>query len=58
MLLKTLYPFTGTIMLMGTGVMLYGLQEGSPALFLEGILLIWLAFSITVNVWDANRLDF
>lgn len=57
MTMKALYPLTGTMMLMGTGVMLYGLQELSPILFFEGLFLIWLGFSITVNVWEASRLE-
>jgi hypothetical protein len=57
MTLKALYPFTGSMMLIGTAVMLYGLQDLSPVLFFEGAFLAWLGFSITVNVWEANRLD-
>jgi hypothetical protein len=48
---------TGSMMLLGTGVMLYGLQEFSPVLFFEGIFLVWLGFTITVNMWEAKRLD-
>jgi hypothetical protein len=57
MTLKALYPLTGTMMLMGTAAMLYGLQQLSPIVFLEGIFLLWLGFSITVNTWEVNRLD-
>lgn len=54
---KALYPLTGTMMLLGMAVMMYGLQQLSPILFFEGVFLAWLGFSITVNVWEANRLD-
>lgn len=54
---KALYPLTGTMILLGTAVMMYGLQQLSPILFFEGVFLAWLGFSITVNVWEANRLD-
>jgi hypothetical protein len=57
MSLKPLYPLTGTMMLLGTGAMLYGLQSLSPIVFLEGIFLVWMGFWITVNIWEANRLD-
>jgi hypothetical protein len=57
MTLNALYPFTGSIMMIGTVVMLYGLQALSPILFFEGVFLTWLGFSITANVWEANRLD-
>lgn len=54
---KTLYPLTGTMMLTGVGIMLYGLHQLSPVLFFEGLFLVWLGFSITVNVWELNRLE-
>lgn len=57
MSLQSLYPLTGTMMLVGSVVILYGLSEFSPILLLEGVFLVWLGFSITANVWELNRLD-
>lgn len=54
---KSLIPLTGTMMLTGVGIMFYGLQQLSPVLFFEGVFLVWLGFSITVNVWELNRLE-
>ena len=44
------------MMLMGVGAMLYGLSQLSPLLFFEGLFLMWLGFSITVNMWESSRL--
>jgi hypothetical protein len=57
MTLKALYPLTGTMMLMGITAMLYGVHELSPIIVLEGVVLLWLGFTITVNTWELNRVD-
>jgi uncharacterized membrane protein len=54
---KALYPLTGTMMLIGILAMAYGMQSMSITIFLEGIFLMWLSFSITSSVWEAQRLE-
>jgi hypothetical protein len=55
MSLKPLYPLTGTMILLGTGAMLYGLQSSSLVMFIEGLFLVWLGIQITMNAWDVAR---
>ena len=52
MSVKALYPFTGTIMVIGLGAMAFGVQQLSPILFFEGVFLLWLGFTITVNMME------
>jgi hypothetical protein len=56
MSLKALYPLTGTIMIMGLAASLYGVQSGSFPVFIEGVFLMWLSFSLTINIWETQRL--
>lgn len=44
-------------MLIGILAMAYGMQSMSITIFLEGIFLMWLSFSITSSVWEAQRLE-
>jgi hypothetical protein len=57
MSLKTLYPLTGTIMMIGMTATLYGIHSFSPIIFFEGVFLMWLGFSLTANIWEAQRLE-
>ncbi len=57
MSLKALYSLTGTMMMMGLAATLYGMQSSSCLLFLEGLILLWLSFSLTASVWESQRLD-
>jgi hypothetical protein len=52
MSVQALYPFTGTIMVIGLGAMAYGVQSLSPILFFEGVFLLWLGFSLMVNIME------
>ena len=53
MSLKALYPLTGTIMMIGMSATLYGIHSVSPSIFFEGVFLMWLGFSLTVNLWES-----
>ena len=57
MSLNALYPLTGSMMLIGIGAMLYGIQSLSLIVFLQGLFLVWEGFRITVSIWEANRGD-
>lgn len=54
MSVQALYPFTGTIMVIGLGAMAFGVQQLSPILFFEGVFLLWLGFTITVNMMEES----
>jgi len=55
MSLNALYPLTGSMMLIGIGAIVYGIQFLSLILFLQGLFLVWEGFRITVTIWEANR---
>jgi hypothetical protein len=54
---RALYPFSGTIMLIGLAAWFYGIVQASPLMFVEGVFLIWLGFVITMNAWEGNRVE-
>jgi hypothetical protein len=54
--MNTIYPLTGTMMIMGIGAILYGIHSFSFSIFIEGVFLLWLGFSISVNLWEGHRL--
>ena len=54
---KALYPLTGTIMMIGMTATLYGIHSLSFSIFIEGVFLMWLGFSLTANIWEAHRLE-
>ncbi len=56
MSMKALYPITGTIMLIGMTATLYGIHSLSFSIFVEGLFLMWLGFSLTANIWEDQRL--
>jgi len=57
MSMKTLYPLTGTIMMIGMTATLYGIHSLSFSIFVEGLFLMWLGFSLTANIWEHQRLE-
>ena len=57
MSLKVLYPLTGTIMMIGMSATLYGIHSFSFSIFIEGVFLMWLGFSLTANIWETQRLE-
>jgi hypothetical protein len=50
------YSLTGLIYLLGFFATLYGIVSFSPILFIEGVFLLWVGFSLTANVMEAARL--
>lgn len=55
MSVRSLYPLTGTLVLIATGALLYGLHSSSPIMFVEGLFLMWIGIQITMNAWDSTR---
>ena len=53
--MNAIYPFSGTIMMIGMIAILYGIHSVSFTLLIEGFFLLWLGFSITVSIWDARH---
>lgn len=57
MVLKAFYPLTGTIILIGSSAILYGIQSECFLIFLEGVFLVWLGLRLTFSAWEAQRLE-
>ncbi len=54
---RMVYSLTGVILLIGFLAALYGVQTFSPSIFIEGVFLLWIGFSLTANAMDAARLS-
>jgi hypothetical protein len=55
--MRKLYGLTGSMMMVGLGAALYGIHTSSFSIFVEGLFLLWLGFSITTNMMEAYRLE-
>lgn len=53
--MSLLYSITGIIMIIGLIAFLYGIQTLSFTLFIEGIFLLWIGFSITTHSMNDQR---
>lgn len=55
MVSTAIYSLSGTISVIGTAAFLYGLVTHDFICLGEGLFLIWLGFSITVNAMEMIR---
>lgn len=54
---NTFYPLTGTMILIGSSAILYGIQSECFLIFLEGVFLFWLGLRLTFSALEAQRLE-
>lgn len=52
--MKALYSISGTITLIGVAATLYGISTSSFPMFIEGVFLTWLGFTLTTNMIEAQ----
>lgn len=55
--MKRLYSLAASIMLLGMGGIVYGVQTSSITITIEGIILLWLGTSITVSLLERQALE-
>lgn len=55
--MKRLYSLAASIMLLGMGGIVYGVQASSITITIEGIILLWLGTSITVSLLERQALE-
>lgn len=54
---KDIYPLTGTMFVMGITAIVYGIYSSSAFIVLQGLYLLWLAITTTLQVIEAQRLE-